>query len=122
MPHLARCAHRLLPRPRVLTALARSTNAPSALSPTPVQLDSRRWVIVNVRNGLGNRLRAFASAASVAAALGRPLMVVWVSDPHDTCTRVRTRTCTAYASHMPYTYAHAPGERPALQLLVPQPI
>jgi len=46
----------------------------------------KKWVIVNVRNGLGNRLRAFASAASVAAALGRPLMVVWVSDLHCNCS------------------------------------
>jgi len=43
-------------------------------------------VIVNVKNGLGNRLRAFASAASVAASLGRPLMVVWVSDLHCNCS------------------------------------
>jgi len=43
-------------------------------------------VIVNVKNGLGNRLRAFASAASVAASLGRPVMVVWVSDLHCNCS------------------------------------
>ena len=43
-------------------------------------------MIVNVKNGLGNRLRAFASAASVAASLGRPVMVLWVSDLHCNCS------------------------------------
>jgi len=52
-----------------------------------------------VKNGLGNRLRAFASAASVAAALGRPVMVVWVSDPHYTCT-CKCLTSTYLCMHM----------------------
>ena len=39
-----------------------------------------------MKNGLGNRLRAFASAAAVAAALGRPVMVVWVRDLHCNCS------------------------------------
>ena len=57
-----------------------------ALSPHTCNPLSHRWVIVNVKNGLGNRLRAFASAASVAASLGRPVMVVWVSDLHCNCS------------------------------------
>ena len=38
----------------------------------------RKYVIVDAKHGLGNRLRALASAMSVAAALGRPVMLVWV--------------------------------------------
>jgi len=46
----------------------------------------RKYVIVDAKNGLGNRLRAFASASAVAASLGRPVMVVWVSDLHCNCS------------------------------------
>ena len=37
-------------------------------------------MLVDAKNGLGNRLRALASAMSVAAALGRPVLLIWVSD------------------------------------------
>jgi hypothetical protein len=43
---------------------------------------TRRFLIVDVRYGLGNRIRVLASAMGVAAAEGRPLMVVWVPDAH----------------------------------------
>ena len=39
-------------------------------------------LFVHVQHGLSNRLRALASAASVAAAVGMPLKVVWLSDHH----------------------------------------
>lgn len=42
----------------------------------------RRFVIVDTRNGLGNRLRVMASAMGVAAAERRPLLVVWEPDAH----------------------------------------
>ena len=45
-----------------------------------------RYVIVDAKNGLGNRLRALASAMAVAAALERPLMLVWVADLHCNCS------------------------------------
>jgi hypothetical protein len=45
-----------------------------------------RFVIVDVRNGLGNRLRALASAMSVAASLHRPVLVVWQPDLHCNCS------------------------------------
>ena len=43
-------------------------------------------MLVDAKNGLGNRLRALASAMSVAAALGRPVLLIWVSDLHCNCS------------------------------------
>jgi hypothetical protein len=45
-----------------------------------------KYVIVEVKNGLGNRLRAMASAMSVASVLDRPLLVIWVNDLHCNCS------------------------------------
>ena len=47
---------------------------------------STKYVLVDAKNGLGNRLRALASAMSVAAALGRPVLLIWVSDLHCNCS------------------------------------
>ena len=47
---------------------------------------ARKHVIVDARFGLGNRLRAVASAMAVAAAADRPLLVVWVPDGHCNCS------------------------------------
>mmetsp|Transcript_8608 Transcript_8608/g.18732 ORF Transcript_8608/g.18732 Transcript_8608/m.18732 type:complete len:480 (+) Transcript_8608:481-1920(+) len=66
---------------------------------TPMQLRSEGWVgalellrssprpyvVVNAKNGLGNRLRALASAMAVAEALNRPVMLIWVPDLHCNC-------------------------------------
>lgn len=46
----------------------------------------KRYVIADVKNGLGNRLRALASAMSLAASLGRPVLLVWVPDLHCNCS------------------------------------
>ena len=45
-----------------------------------------RYVIIDVKNGLGNRLRALASAMAVAEYLGRPVLLVWVRDLHLNCS------------------------------------
>ena len=45
-----------------------------------------RHVIVNAKNGLGNRLRALASAMAVAAKVGRPVLLIWVPDLHCNCS------------------------------------
>lgn len=45
-----------------------------------------RWVIVNCKNGLGNRLRALASAMAVAQSLERRLLIIWVPDLHCNCS------------------------------------
>ena len=47
---------------------------------------STKYVLVDAKNGLGNRMRALASAMSVAAALGRPVLLIWVSDLHCNCS------------------------------------
>lgn len=45
----------------------------------------RRCLVVHVQHGLGNRLRAMASAAVCARAAGRELVVVWEPDEHCAC-------------------------------------
>ena len=40
------------------------------------------YLIVHLQYGLGNRLRALASAMAVAAASNRPLAVIWPRDAH----------------------------------------
>ena len=49
----------------------------------------QRYVIINAKNGLGNRLRAVASAMSVAEYLRRPVLVIWVPDLHCNCSFTR---------------------------------
>ena len=46
----------------------------------------QRYVVVHVQYGLGNRLRALASAMAVAAATERPLVVIWPRDAHCNCS------------------------------------
>jgi hypothetical protein len=45
----------------------------------------RRRLYIDVQHGLGNRLRAFASAAAIARRTGRDLVVLWVPDHHCEC-------------------------------------
>ena len=49
-------------------------------------LGERRYMVVEARFGLGNRIRTLASAMSVAAVLGRPLALVWARDRHCNCS------------------------------------
>lgn len=39
-------------------------------------------LIIDVQHGLGNRLRAMTSAATIAQCTGRDLVVVWRADHH----------------------------------------
>ena len=45
-----------------------------------------RYVVIDAKNGLGNRLRAVASAMSVAEYHSRPVLLVWVRDLHLNCS------------------------------------
>lgn len=45
----------------------------------------RERLYVDVQHGLGNRLRAYGSAAAIARATDRDLVVVWVPDVHCDC-------------------------------------
>lgn len=53
--------------------------------PQNVTAPSRPWLVIDARHGLGNRLRAMASAASIAARSGRDLVVLWQPDHHCDC-------------------------------------
>lgn len=46
----------------------------------------RPKLFIDAQHGLGNRLRAMASAAAIAEATGRELIVVWQPDAHCDCT------------------------------------
>jgi hypothetical protein len=50
------------------------------------RVSTPRHVIIDARYGLGNRLRAVASAMAVAAAADRSLIVIWVPDAHCNCS------------------------------------
>jgi len=43
---------------------------------------SKRKLYINTKNGLSNRLRAFASAYNIAKASNRKLVVIWIPDFH----------------------------------------
>lgn len=57
----------------------------SALQAPMVQIPRDR-LFVDVQHGLGNRLRAWASAAAVASSCGRELVTIWQPDMHCECT------------------------------------
>lgn len=59
-----------------------SGGAPLGAPPHAV---SRPWLVIDVQHGLGNRLRAMASAAAIAAQTGRDLVVLWRPDHHCNC-------------------------------------
>lgn len=52
----------------------------------PLVAPARRGrLFIDAQHGLGNRLRAIASAGAIAAATGQELVVVWQSDDHCDC-------------------------------------
>ena len=51
-----------------------------------LQRSRQRYVVIDAKNGLGNRLRTVASAMSVAEYLGRPVLLVWMPDLHLNCS------------------------------------
>jgi hypothetical protein len=62
-----------------------ASSAAAGLSPAllaEVIYDQPRLLVVHVMHGLGNRLRALASAMAFAASTGRILVVVWERDAH----------------------------------------
>jgi len=46
----------------------------------------QRYVVVDAKNGLGNRLRALASGLAVAEHLRRRVLLIWVADLHCNCS------------------------------------
>ena len=49
---------------------------------TPTVANFKPLLVIDVQHGLCNRLRALASAAVIAEAMGRQLVVVWRTDAH----------------------------------------
>ena len=68
-----------------------------------LRTSKRRWLVVEVRNGLGNRLRALASAMAVARAEQRPLLALWKPDLHCNCS-----LRTLLAPPLPFVLVEAP--------------
>ncbi|MCC5989163.1 MAG: glycosyltransferase [Pararhodobacter sp.] len=51
----------------------------------PAIAPARRRFFIDAQHGLGNRLRAIGSAAAIAEATGRELVIVWQPDDHCNC-------------------------------------
>jgi|GEM_PF-3471023 len=67
-------------------SLAGALSAPEHVPPAiPARASARPRLYIDAQHGLGNRLRAIASAAVVAAATGRELVIVWQPDAHCGC-------------------------------------
>jgi hypothetical protein len=50
-----------------------------------LQSKQKRYVYVDAQHGLGNRIRAIGSAAAIADATGRELVIIWQPDHHCEC-------------------------------------
>jgi glycosyltransferase involved in cell wall biosynthesis len=81
-------------------------NALSASKPTTSKIRRER-LYIDAQHGLGNRLRAFGSAAAIARATGRELIVVWVPDVHCEC---RFSDLFDYAGLVVESYADLPQD------------
>jgi hypothetical protein len=55
--------------------------SPAATRPLAI-IEKRPKLFIDAQHGLGNRLRAVASAAAIAEATGRELVIVWENDCH----------------------------------------
>lgn len=55
------------------------------VSPAPVVIRPRGRFFIDAQHGLGNRLRAIASAAVIAEAEGSELVILWQPDDHCEC-------------------------------------
>jgi hypothetical protein len=53
---------------------------------TPPKLPRKPKLILDAQHGLGNRLRALGSAAAIAKATGRELVLLWEPDIHCQCS------------------------------------
>ena len=51
----------------------------------PALIGLRRRIFIDAQHGLGNRMRAIGSAAAIARAAGRELVIVWQPDVHCDC-------------------------------------
>ena len=66
------------------TALDALETAPAPAAPAVAS--GRKRLFMDCQHGLGNRMRALGSAASIAAKTDRELVVVWQPDHHCDCT------------------------------------
>lgn len=81
-------------------------NALSASKPI-ITKNRRERLYIDAQHGLGNRLRAFGSAAAIARATDRELVVVWVPDVHCEC---RFSDLFDYDGSVVESYADLPQE------------
>jgi glycosyltransferase involved in cell wall biosynthesis len=65
--------------------LAAITNSPPETASPIAVVSKRERLYIDAQHGFGNRLRAFGSAAAIAKAVDRELVVVWVPDVHCDC-------------------------------------
>ena len=94
--------------PSVLAAVATGSwdVTVAALRASPV-----KYVVVDAKNGLGNRLRAIGSAMAFAQSTWRPLLVLWAKDRHCGCG-----VSTLFSSPLPFALLEVEVEPSAVPL------
>lgn len=74
---------RLRPGAGDLPSTPPGVTQPARANPAPAVTPARRdRLVIDAQHGLGNRLRAIGSAAAIAAATDRELVVIWQPDHH----------------------------------------
>jgi hypothetical protein len=74
-----------LPASRLSADLFANASAGPDGGPAPAVAAGRDRVFIDAQHGLGNRLRAIGSAAALAEATDRELVIVWQPDDHCDC-------------------------------------
>lgn len=74
-----------IPQGRDLNLILTRAALDSLSAAAPMLTRRRERLFIDVQHGLGNRLRAMASAAAIARATDRELVVVWQPDAHCDC-------------------------------------
>lgn len=74
---------RVMERP--LSHLSKEAFLQAGAQQAPAVASGRARLFIDAQHGLGNRLRAIGSAAAIADATGRELVIVWQPDDHCDC-------------------------------------
>lgn len=82
---LARPLGERAPRSATLPFTARTMTDLRTLARTPALQLRRPKIFIDAQHGLGNRLRAIASAGAIAAGTDRELVIIWQPDDHCDC-------------------------------------
>ncbi|MBC7740107.1 MAG: hypothetical protein H7245_23500 [Candidatus Saccharibacteria bacterium] len=74
------------PRHATMPFNSQSVTDHDSLVQSPMLLLRRPKIFIDAQHGLGNRMRAIASAGAIAAGTDRELVIIWQPDDHCACT------------------------------------